>query len=425
MIYDLGFAVFSLFYLPALVFKGKLHKDFGERFGEYSKDKRDSLAAAKDVIWIQAVSVGEVALCRAVIPLIKKRFQGSTIVLSTITKTGNDLAKKLFSNDAVIIYFPLDFGFIVRKVAGLIRPKIYIMVETEIWPNVLKELDKRSVPSIIINGRISDRSFGKYMFAKPFLRKTLGLIRKYCMQSKLDADRIIAMGAPAENVSVAGNIKFDILPSVPRNNVERTLETLELKRGDTLFVAGSTHPGEEEMVISSYDEILKRFPDLKLLIAPRHVERSSAVDRVVRAGGFKPVMVSNISVLGMPLPARTVFILDKIGQLAEFYAASTIVFVGGSLIKHGGQNPIEPAILEKPVMFGPHMFNFRSIVAILLEREGAVQVKDIEELTRQTIELLSDPDKRSSLGRNARAAISDNRGAADRCVEDMATLLKT
>jgi len=365
-----------------------------------------------------------VALCRAVIPLIRKRFQSSTIVISTITKTGNDLAKKLFSNDAVIIYFPLDFSFIVRKVVNLVRPKVYVMVETEIWPNVLKELDARSVPSILINGRISDKSFNKYMLARPFLRKTLGFIHKYCMQSKLDADRIIAMGAPAEKVSVAGNVKLDILPSVPRNTTGRTLETLGLKEGDALFVAGSTHAGEEEMVISAYDKLLADFPGLQLLIAPRHVERSSDLCRAVKTAGFNPVKVSDISVGRISLPAKKVFVLDRIGQLAEFYAASMIVFVGGSLVKHGGQNPVEPAILEKPVIFGPHMFNFRSIVTILLERDGAVQVQDEDELTRQILALLSDPDKRSSLGRNAKAAILDNRGAADRCVDEIVQLAK-
>lgn len=422
MMYDIGFAIFSIFYLPTLIFKGKLHKDFGERFGSYSKAKRDAIADARDAIWIQAVSVGEVALCRAVIPLLRKRFPDSTIVLSTITKTGNDLANKLFFRDAVIIYFPLDFRVVVRKVIGLIRPKAYVMVETEIWPNVLKELALRSVPSALINGRISDRSFGKYMFVKAFLRRTLGRITSYCMQSKLDAERIMAMGAPADRVSVTGNIKLDILPSHGTRSAAEIMGELRLNEKDSLLVAGSTHFGEEAALLEVYKRLLEHYPDLHLLIAPRHVERSGELERTARAFGFNPVRFSKISGAKDQFSGRNVFILDTIGKLGEIYSVATAVFIGGSLVKHGGQNPIEPAVLEKAVIFGPHMFNFRSAVTMLTENDGAVQVKDKKELLEILSSILKDAQRRSVLGKNAKAAILKNRGASARCVEAIAKL---
>ncbi len=183
MLYDIAFAIFSIFYLPALIFKGKLHEDFGERFARYDADTRVRLAAAKGTIWIQAVSVGEVALCKSLIPEIKKRFPSRTIVLSTITKTGQGLARKLFSKDAIIIYFPLDFSFTARKAVSLIKPALYVMVETEIWPSVLEAVSRSGAKSVMINGRISDRSFWKYMLAKVFLKKTLKYVSLFCMQS--------------------------------------------------------------------------------------------------------------------------------------------------------------------------------------------------------------------------------------------------
>src|SRR3989338_3557346 len=209
MLYDIGFLIFSIVYLPTLLFKGKLHRDFLERFGIYEKCKRDSLSSGEERIWIQAVSVGEVSLCRALIPSLKGKFPDKEIVLSTITRAGNDLAKKIFSGDAVVIYFPLDFSFIVKKVMGLIRPGLYIMIETEIWPNMIKETSDNKIPSILINGRISDKSFGMYRLAGLFLRDIFTKIDKFCMQSEIDAERIETLGASAERVTVTGNMKFD------------------------------------------------------------------------------------------------------------------------------------------------------------------------------------------------------------------------
>ncbi|MFA4982476.1 MAG: 3-deoxy-D-manno-octulosonic acid transferase [Candidatus Omnitrophota bacterium] len=417
MLYDIGFFIFSLFYLPTLLFKGKLHGDFAERFGIYGVEKKKALEAAKDAIWIQAVSVGEVAVCRKLIPSLRQRFPDRTIILSTITKTGNGLARKLFSPDAVVIYFPLDFSSVVKKSVAIIRPKTYIMVETEIWPNVLREMRFNSIPAILINGRISDRSFGKYKLVKPFLKNVLSKISLFCMQSATDAGRVVELGAPEERVSVTGNMKFDIALSSDTEAVRRLKEDIGFQEGDELIVAGSTHRGEEEMVVSAFKELAVGSPKLRLLIAPRHIERSAEVESVVRTAGFQAVKMS--SRRGHP-PAgneNPVFILDTIGLLNSAYSLAAVVFIGGSLVKHGGQNPIEPAVSGKPVVFGPHMFNFKDMTAALLKDGGAVQVQDAVGLTAALRDILKDENKRAALGNNAKEVIKRNCGATEKNLE--------
>lgn len=405
MLYDLGFFIFSIIYLPALIFKGKLHRDFGQRFGIYDAATAARLKAHKPKMWIQAVSVGEVALCKNLIPLLKERFPGYDIVLSTITKTGNDLAKKLFSQEAVIIYFPLDFSFIIRRTVKLMRPKFYVMIETEIWPNLLRELARNKIPSILINGRISDRSIGKYRLAKPFLRKALELVNVFCMQSPLDAERIRELGAPADRVKVTGTMKFDIDTMVKHESGKKIREFTGLKSGEELFVAGSTHKGEDAIIIRVYQDLVKDFPKLKLLIAPRHIDRAKEIRGLAEKLGAQ------------------VHVLDTIGQLNDAYSIATLVFVGGSLVRHGGQNPIEPAVFERPILFGPHMFNFRTITEIFLNAHAAIQVKDEKELLHQCRVLLRNGRDRTALGQAARKVIFQNRGAAEKNLQAIAGII--
>jgi 3-deoxy-D-manno-octulosonic-acid transferase len=410
--------MFSVFYIPTLIFKGKLHKDFLERFGIYGDAKERLLFSAKEVIWIEAVSVGEVTLCKSLIPSLKKEYPERSIVLSTITRTGNNLAKKLFSGDAIVIYFPLDFSFVARRALRKIHPKFYIMIETEIWPNVLKELGRRHVPSILINGRISDRSFGKYKLVRRFLAKTLKDITAFCMQSDVDAERIISLGAARDRVAVTGNMKFDACPIASGKSAASIKELFGMSAGDEIFVAGSTHGGEEEAVVSVYKELIKGFPNLQLVIAPRHIERASEAENIAKRLGLEAVRMTNgrsrrSSGPGLKIPPR-VLIIDEIGYLNDAYSIAEIVFVGGSLIPHGGQNPIEPAVLGKAVVFGPYMFNFKTVASALLKGNGAVQVNDRKDLFIKVEQLLTDKERRAALGRNAGNIISENRGATSK-----------
>lgn len=423
MLYDIVFFIFSVFYLPTLLFKGKLHRDFLERFGIYDKNKLARLQSDKKKIWIQAVSVGEVALCKSLIPQLQKKYEGYEIVLSTITKAGNDLAKKIYAESAAIIYFPIDFSFVASKVVNIIKPKLFIMVETEVWPNVLKALSDKRVPSILINGRISDSSFGKYRLAKQFLKNILNKINLFAMQSRRYADRITALGAPPDKVKVTGNMKFDAGLTTKPDRVETIRESLELKGGEELFVAGSTHKGEDEILIEVFQKLTGEFPHLRLLIAPRHIERSGEIERLARQFGFEPVRISFLKLKTYNLQLKTIFILDTIGQLNDVYSVAALVFIGGSLVRHGGHNPIEPAMFEKPILFGPHMFNFRNIADIFLKNNAAVQVLDKKDLYDRCKVLLQDKNEKIRLGQNAKRTVLENRGATERNLKMITEIL--
>ncbi|MDD5173854.1 MAG: 3-deoxy-D-manno-octulosonic acid transferase [Candidatus Omnitrophica bacterium] len=436
MLYDIGFLIFSVIYLPILVFKGKLHGEFPERFGRYAPSKERVLLSGRDRIWIQAVSVGEAAVCKSLIPLLKEKFPGHDLVVSTITKAGNDLAKRLFSKDAMIIYFPLDFGFAVKRALKYIKPAIYIMIETEIWPNLLNELSRNSIPSVMINGRISDRSIGKYRLVKPFLKTVLSKISSFCMQDTIDAERVVSLGAPSERVKVTGNMKFDA--EIPADAVSRDVvrRSLGLNGEEALFVAGSTHEGEEEIIVEAFKELIFEFPKLRLLIAPRHINRVENVEKIIKKSGFEPARVSLLN--GSCLPGKTqdavkagiaccerrILVLDTIGHLNEAYSAATLVFIGGSLIEHGGQNPVEPAVLGRPILFGPHMFNFKYITKTLLKEGAALQVTGKEDLVNSLRTLLNDPLKRSGLGDNAKRVTEENRGATKKNLEEISEILR-
>ena len=424
MLYDIGFLIFSVIYLPLLIFKGKLHREFPERFGRYTLAKEKALLSGRNRIWIQAVSVGEVAVCKSLIPLLKENFPGYDLAVSTITKAGNDLAKKLFSKDAVIIYFPLDFGFTVRRAIKYIKPRIYIMIETEIWPNLLSELSLNSIPSVMINGRISDRSIGKYRLAKPFLKNVLSKICAFCMQDTIDAERVIELGAPPDRVKVTGNMKFDaeVLANVGASDAVR--RSMNLNEDDPLLVAGSTHEGEEETIVEAFKDLILEFPKLKLLIAPRHISRVGEIEKIIKKSGFEPVRVSGLNAVRSTQYAVRILILDTIGYLNEAYSAATLVFIGGSLVKHGGQNPVEPAVMGRAILLGPHMFNFRYITKVLLKEGAALQITGKEELVKDLKMLLRDPLKRSELGDKAKRVIAENRGATKKNLEKISEILK-
>jgi 3-deoxy-D-manno-octulosonic-acid transferase len=297
------------------------------------------------------------------------------------------------------------------------------MVETEIWPNVITELNRRGIPSVLINGRISDKSFGKYILARPFLSGVLRKISGFAMQSRLDAQRIIRMGAPEDKVAVTGTMKFDIEAKADAASVNDIALKLGLGPSGRLFVAGSTHPGEEEPVLTTYKELVGEYPELKLLIAPRHVERAPEIEKLIVNYGFSPVRLSAPPIPDTRYPKPRVFILDTIGHLTTAYALASVVFIGGSFIMHGGQNPIEPAMMGKAVVFGPYMFNFKEPVRLLLEGKGAAQALYPLYLTGEVRRLLKNPAAALALGDNARRIVAANRGATARNLDIIGGIL--
>ncbi|MCK4463706.1 MAG: hypothetical protein KAU58_05280 [Candidatus Omnitrophica bacterium] len=294
--YDLIFLLFSIIYLPYLLVKGKAHKDFIQRFGilpNYLKGDR------KDAVWVHAVSVGEVKATEFFIRYLKESLPGQRVILSTTTKTGFEAAKKIFGDSIVRFYFPLDFHFIVEKVINFINPLLFILFETEIWPNLIISLSNRGVPILLVNGRVSDKSFRRYMLIKPLFAAILRKIDRFLMQTEEDVQRIKEMGAPAERVKVCGNVKYDvrIASCVSRTASGFNKEKLGINNSEELIICGSTHKGEEEILLGVYKELIKEFDNLHILIAPRHVDRVDDIEKLCAKFGFDSIRLSKLSAI--------------------------------------------------------------------------------------------------------------------------------
>jgi 3-deoxy-D-manno-octulosonic-acid transferase len=373
------------------------------------------------VIWMHTVSVGEVQAVSTLVKDLKQQYPDYLLVISTVTKTGNKIVQSLIKPDNLAIYSPLDIGFIVNRVVNLVNPQLFIIAETEIWPNLITSLAKRAIPVVLVNGRISAASFKGYKLIRPFLKEVLKNFSLFCVQTKEDAQRITELGAAQAKVKVTGNMKFDIssLEFIVHNS------ELGLKENEQLFIAGSTHRGEEKIILEVCKELIESHPNLRLLIAPRHIERVQELEELISGMGFESQRVSNISrfTIHDSRFTNSVLILDTIGQLKDLYARADIVFIGGSLIPHGGQNPIEPAVFSKPILFGPYMSNFSNIAKLLLNKRAAMMVKDLQQLKDSCLELLNNPVLRKELGERAKELVQENRGASLRNMELIKQLL--
>ena len=411
IIYDLIFLIFAILSLPVYLLKGKFHRGFLKRLGFLPANlELDS------PIWVHAVSVGEAMSVRSLIEGLRRLYPQKKIVISTVTATGNKIAQGLAREGDFVTYLPLDLSFITGYVIGRINPSLFIIAETEIWPNLISTLYRKKIPIFTINGRISDLSFKGYSGIKFLIKPVLNKINLFCMQSERDAQRLAALGVPEEKIKVTGNIKFDVA-SFNLENMDsvKLRQKLNLGSKDNLFVCGSTHPGEEEIILGVYKDLLPEFPNLKLLFAPRHPQRSTEAAKSIKDFGFEPVKISLLdSGAKLSGDARRVFLLDTVGQLLSFYAISSLVFVGGSLIKKGGHNIIEPASLEKPVLFGPYMFNFRDIAELFLASKAAIQVRNKEGLNENIKELLNNPVQAQCLGMNAKKLVLNNLGSTEK-----------
>lgn len=416
ILYDIAFLIFAAAYLPYLLVRGKGHEGFRGRFGFFPLALSRALQAKK-TIWIHAVSVGEVLAVLNLIRAVRERLPEYTIVLSTVTSTGNQLAVSKLKGEAVVIYAPLDFSWIVRRYIKIIRPQMYICAETEIWPNLYTFLRAGRIPIVLVNGRISDRAFAGYRKISFVMKPILKCVRLFCMQSQLDADRIIQLGADRDKVRVAGNLKFDDLSGTA------ALEKKDMgwKDKDQLFIAGSTHPGEEEIVVRVYQRLVMEFPDLRLVIAPRHAHRADEIVDLVKDIGLNPVKFSQLPGSGID---PKVVVVDTIGHLRDLYGLADVVFVGKSLKVGGGQNMLEPLSLGKATVVGPMTQNFRDVIQIFAKTGALSQITNEDELFSTMRDLLSDPQKRNTLGLSARQMIREHQGAAARTVNGIVTTLQ-
>ncbi len=405
-LYSAALSVLLLAYLPVFLLRRLGRGGYGQAFGQRLGWLEPGLPP-EPRCWIHAVSVGEAAAAVPLVEGIRQRWPQFSVMVSTVTPTGAQIVTDRLGGQAIHRYFPLDLPGPVRRAVGAVRPRFFIGMETELWPNFLRALARRGVPSMVANGRISDRSYRRYRLIRPVMARMLAHVSVFAMQSDEDARRIIGLGAPPERVVVTGNLKTDLQPSDARADAiwERLLG---LRPGEGLWVAGSTHRGEEAVILDVFLRLKPRFPALALLLAPRHPERVEEVERLVRERGLQPVRRTSLPRGRM---AGAVIILDTVGELAECYRLADVVFVGGSLVLTGGHNMLEAALRRKPVLFGPHTSNFRESAELLQRAGGALVVKNGDGLESEMALLLASDDLRRRMGDAGFAAVMARQGA--------------
>lgn len=375
-------------------------------------------------IWIHCVSVGEALTARALVADLRARYPRLRLYLSTTTMAGQQVARRGVPHLDGVFYFPFDWTFIVRRTLDIVKPRVFVMMETEIWPNLLRLCAERGVHTMLVNGRISARSFERYRWIRPFFRHVLQDVDRLCMQSDESARRIIELGADPARVSVTGSLKFDSLPmpvashGKPR---DRVLRYFRLAPTRLVVMAGSTVKGEEPPILKAFARVKLTAPTALLVVAPRQPARFGEVERLASEAGFKTVRRSNLPVDAEP--KADVVVLDTLGELAQLYQIATAVFVGGSLVDHGGHNILEPAAFGKPILFGPFMHNFTEIADTFLSNGAAMQVASEHDFEEALLSLVSDPVRRARLGAAARALVEANRGAKDKTLDVFAGLL--
>ena len=426
VVYSLLILIFGAIASPYLVYQAVRYKKYigslGQRMGylpvSFNLDGEDS-------IWIHAVSVGETMTVRALVADLKRRYPNLRIFLSTTTMAGQQVARRNVQDIDAVFYFPFDLTFIVRRTLRLVKPRLFVMMETELWPNLLRECKRMGVATVMVNGRISNRSYPRYKLVRPFFRKVLADVDKFCMQSEESARRVIDIGADPSHVVVTGSLKFDSLDKPAAASLERgqnrVLRYFRMTSGRPVIVAGSTMRDEEQYVLQAFRRIKSSVTNPLLVIAPRHPERFAEVTQLARDQAFVTVKRSDLPIDAEP--RAEVVVLDTIGELAQVYQIATAVFVGGSLVDSGGHNILEPAVHGKPFVFGPHMHNFKEIAEAFVAHDAAIQVNSPRALDEALLGLLTDPVRRARLGAAARALVESNRGAKDKTLAVIAQLL--
>jgi 3-deoxy-D-manno-octulosonic-acid transferase len=428
LLYSVLIVTFFLVTSPYLTWQALRYRkyigSFGQRLGHlpitFNLDGEES-------IWIHAVSVGEVLTARALLPQLRERYPRLRIFLSTTTMTGQDIARNSLQYVDGVFYFPFDLGVIVNRTLRLVKPRLFIMMETEIWPNLLRACARTGVRTVVVNGRISSRSYPRYRLARPFFRRVLAHVDRFCMQSDESARRIIDMGADPEKVVVTGSLKFDSLelpsPSTAADRgPNRVLRYFRISPDRPVLIAASTLKGEEEPVFEAFQRIRARLPETLLIIAPRKTERFGEVEQIARRGGWRVARRSDELQVDAE-PRCDVVVLDTIGELAQVYQVATAVFVGGSIVDQGGHNILEPAVFGKAIVFGPHMQNFAEIARAFVENDAAIQIRSGRDLEHALLGLLTDPVRRARLGAAARALVEANRGARGKTMTAIARVL--
>ncbi|MBC8032408.1 MAG: 3-deoxy-D-manno-octulosonic acid transferase [Pyrinomonadaceae bacterium] len=429
-IYSLLLALGFLILLPRFLFDafrhGKYVAGFRERLGLLTPLQTNG----RTVIWIHCVSVGETQAARPLVQSLKQRFPNHSIAVSTTTLTGQNVAREVFKNDVEkVFYFPFDWRWILRRTLTAVNPAAVLIMETELWPNFLRECEARRIPVAIVNGRLSEQSFRRYKLIKGFISRVLSSLSLAAVQTEADAQRLRALGLDAAKIFVAGNTKFDAGAASSTGTLTTEFrDRFKLGPAAPLIVAASTHAPEERIILNALKGVrLVSELQPRLMIAPRHPERFREVAALIQASGFP---TTNRTAPTSPSDsACEVILLDSIGELPTVYSLASIVFVGGSIANAGGHNILEPAAVGASVITGAHTQNFKQIVETFVEAEAVIQLPPLSE-SEATIamanafeQLLLDPDKRSELGRRAFSLVNQNRGATERTLDLLSSIL--
>ncbi len=409
----IALACITPYYAIRIAFAKKYRAGLRQRFTLYTQEEKKQLRNGL-YIWIHTVSLGELQASRPLLRRLKQEFKDVKTLVTTVTESGQTMARTLPEVDAAY-YLPLDLFPLCRRMLSMVRPDKVIIMETEIWPNFIRAVSAFNVPLILLNARLSEHSFRNYYRARFLFKPVLRCFASILAQSDIDAKRFIQIGAPYERVEAIGNIKFDAVEIQQELNEAQIWRSIFcIDKHEIVLLGGSTFPGEEMTLAQVYSSLRNENIPVRLLLAPRHIERADIIQKELRSSGYHCILRSQLKGNHSELDHSKIILLDTIGELKNVYSIADIVFVGKSLHAKGGQNPIEPAVWGKAIIFGPNMQNFLDVAALLTENEGAMKISDENELFDVCKTLYLKPELRETLGRNAQQLVIKNQGTLDK-----------
>ncbi len=422
VLFTIAYIIMTPYFLFRMKRRGGYRVRFADRFGRYPQPVIDRLAKLDRPVWVHAVSVGEVYVAGQVMRALRTCKPGTTFVLSTTSSTGWKEAEKLLTADDVLVYYPLDFPSSVKRALKFIRPSIFIITEAEIWPNMIRACHAAAIPTYLINARISDESMPGYRLIRFWIKPSLNMFAKIFAQSSTDKARLVEMGAHPDHIEITGSFKFDVANRNPEKeaSIKAFLARFGVSDQQTVLLGGSTWPGEDAILVDIYKRIRTSYPDLRLVIVPRHFEKADAVQAEIQKAGLCCLRKSKLAPdATAPTNSASVILADTTGELMGFYGNADIVFVGRSLCEHGAQNMIEPCLYGAVTLVGPYTENFRPVMADLLEAQALIQVQDAAQLECEIIRFLDDPSARQAIGTRAIAAVTRRTGVVDSVVRTL------